>query len=102
MSDLKLPNVPEGYFWVVKSQNPNSSYAKCFVKLKRRIFFGLLNKAVDSDYFFITRHGLPKYPVLDGRTAEAAILNAATKIYRNRFGGNGDSVTNYTGTYYTD
>lgn len=102
MSDLKLPNVPEGYFWVVKSENPDRLNAKCYVKLKRRTFFGLLNKTVASDYFYITRRGLPANPILDGRTSETAIMSMASRIYRECFGGKGTSVTNYTGTYYTD
>lgn len=102
MSDLKLPNVPEGYYWVVKSGNPDGLNAKCYVRLKRRTFFGLFNKTVASDYFFITRHGLPSYPVLYGHTSEAAIMKAATQIYRECFSGNGTSVVNYTGTYYSN
>ena len=102
MSDLKLPNVPEGYYWVVKSDNPNRLNAKCHVKLKRRTFFGLLSKTVSSDCFFITHKGLPMYPVTYGHNAERAITNLASEIYRECFGGSGPSVVNYTGTYYTN
>ena len=102
MGDLNLPSVPEGYFWVVKSENPSGLNAKCFVKLKRRVFFGLWSKTVESSDFFIARNGLPRFSYGDGHTSEAAIMNAATKIYRECFSGNGSSVTNYTGTYYTD
>lgn len=102
MSDLNLPNVPEGYFWVVESENPDRLNAKCYVRLKRRTFFGLFNKTVGSSGFFISRRGLPAYPALDGLTSESAILNKATNIYRECFGGSGPSVANYTGTYYTD
>lgn len=102
MSDLKLPDVPEGFFWVVKSENPDRLNAKCYVILKRRTFFGLFSKTVGSSSFFITRRGFPANPALDGLTSESAILNKATSIYRESFGGNGSSVTNYTGTYYTN
>lgn len=102
MSDLKLPNVPEGYFWVVKSDNPGKLNAKCYVRLKRRTFLGLLNKTVAYGHFYITHTGSPMHPVYGCRNAEEAITNIAAKIYRKWFYENGPSVTNYTGTYYTD
>lgn len=88
---------------MIKSENPSSPYAKCFVKLKCRVLFGLFSVTVESSGFFIDRNGLPKYPYLDGRTAEAAILNRAERIYHSYFNNDqGSSVESYTGTYYTD
>lgn len=101
MSDLKLPNVPEGYFWVVESEDPTRFYPRCYVSLKRRTFFGLFSETIASDYFTITRRGLPMYS-MDGHNAENAITRLASRIHREYFNGNTNGVANYTGTYYTD
>lgn len=102
MSDLKLPNVPEGYFWVVTSDNPGSAYPRCYVKLERRTLFGLWSKTVASSDFYITSRGTPFYPALNGSTSKTAILNKAEAIYRTYFGNTGPSAVNYSGTYYTN